>query len=107
MLAKKERLNRAEFSRFFSGGTRYHSSFFTIVFSPHAEFHASVVVPKKILSSAVKRNKLRRRTYDALRTFHIQKHITGVYIMLTKSQAVGAPYLAIRDDLEKFIGRMK
>jgi len=85
MLSKKERLSRKEFSRFFSLGKRSNSKIFTLVYSPHPTFQASVVVPKKVEKSAVKRNKIRRQIYDIVRSHQKTEDFVGVFIFLLKS----------------------
>lgn len=84
MLRKKERLTREEFNRFFSVGKRTHSPALHVIFSPHTELHASVVVSKKIAKHAVKRNKIRRQIYDIVRNYSRETKIQGVFIFLVK-----------------------
>lgn len=104
MLRKRERLSRAEFNRFFSSGKRSHSNFFQLVYSPHPNFHASVVVPKKIIRQATKRNKLRRRIYDILRVYSRHNQLAGVHIVLVKKNPIGISYEPLKDELVSLIG---
>ena len=99
MLPKKERLNRATFSRFFSAGKRIHSPSLQLVFTPYASLHASVVVPKKIVKSAVGRNKLRRQIYDMVRRYRSEGPLSGVYIFLIKPNAVGKKFTALQEEV--------
>ena len=101
MLSRKERLSREEFNRFFSLGKRVHSEAFTLVYSPHNKFHASVVVSKKIAQHAVKRNKMRRRIYDILRNYHKLHKNTGVYIFLTKNGIQTKKYIELKNEVTK------
>ena len=105
MLRKKERLNREAFNRFFSAGTRTHSQSFGLVYVPHPTFHASVVVPKKIVQKAVARNKLRRRIYDILRNFKQKDGPTGVYIVMVKPKAATSSYDELKTEIEGLVGR--
>ena len=83
MLAKKNRLNRDEFSKYFKTGKRTHSPVATLIVSPHDTFHGAVVVSKKVSKKAVKRNTLRRRAYAQLYN-RFKKQNTGVYILVLK-----------------------
>ncbi len=66
MLAKKHRLTRAEFSKYFKTGKRTNSPIGTLIVSPNKSFHGAVVVGKKVSKKAVGRNVLRRRAYAQL-----------------------------------------
>lgn len=109
MLRKKERLSREAFGRFFSLGSRHHTPLFTVVSHSHDTLHASVVVPKKVLKQAVRRNKLRRRIYDIIRQYKKETGTTGVFIFITKPAAAHASYdvlkAAVRDTLAKIATR--
>lgn len=102
MLRKKERLKKEDFNRFFSVGKRSHSPLFQLVFAPYPTFHASVVVPKKILRGAVARNKLRRQAYDVLRNL---RPSGGVFILIAKAGAAKTEYALMRSDIESLLGR--
>lgn len=101
MLSKKERLTRQDFSRFFSSGRRYHSSFFTLVYTPSPALHASVVVPKKVVPKAVDRNTIRRRLYSTLRGEH------GVFIVLLKKPGTLVAPEVLRESLRTEVGRLR
>lgn len=104
MLPKKERLSRQEFNRFFSLGKRTHSPAFQVVYSPYAELHVSVVVPKKIAKSAVKRNKIRRRMYDIVRRYRAEVGVVGVFIFLVKPAVLTLSYQKLREEVRQCIG---
>ncbi len=97
MLPKKERLNRAEFSKFFAVGKRMHFTGFMLIVAPYPTFHASVVVSKKVLNTAVARNKLRRRIYDIVRNYHKQHACAGVYIFITKKEVTSLKFPVLRE----------
>lgn len=82
MITKSQRLSRAEFSHYFKIGRRYHSPTLTVVYTPHEQFHASVVVGKKVSKIAARRNTIRRRIYELLR--QQSKDLTGIYIVVVK-----------------------
>ncbi len=99
MLPKKERLKRAEFSRFFSVGKRYHTPLFTMVYAPFETLHVSVVVSKKISNRAVVRNKIRRRIYDIVRHYRTETEVRGIFIFLTKKGVESTPYTSLKSEV--------
>jgi len=103
MLSKKERLSRKEFNRFFSLGKKNNSQTFTLVYTPHPTFHASVVVPKKIERSAVKRNKTRRQIYDIVRSHQKTEEFSGVFIFLIKSNIIKIEHKDVVVEVHKII----
>jgi ribonuclease P protein component len=103
MLAKKERLSRDAFNRFFSVGKRHHAASFQIVYAPHPTFHASVVVPKKIEKSAVGRNTIRRRIYDILRHYTREQKAHGVFIVIVKQPILKKPYAVLKEEVIQVI----
>lgn len=105
MLSKKERLNREDFNRFFAVGKRVHTPLFTLIWAKSPQFHASVVVSKKVAKGAVTRNKIRRRIYDALRRLSREDGVKGVYIVLTKKDVVTATYTDLKATLLASVGR--
>jgi len=83
MLAKQNRLSRADFTKYFKTGKRINSPAATLIVSPHDVFHGAVVVSKKVSKKAVRRNTLRRRAYAQLYTAYKNKK-NGVYILIIK-----------------------
>lgn len=106
MLPKKERLKRIDFSRFFSVGRRVNTPLFQLIYSEYPSLHVSVVVSKKVSKLAVKRNKIRRRVYDVVRTYRKEAKTTGVYIFIMKAEAAGASYEEIRDVAQTAIKKL-
>ncbi len=103
MLPKKERLSRDAFSRFFSMGKRHHSPSLQVVYTPYESLHVSVVVPKKVQKSAVKRNKIRRRIYDIVRNYRKERGIQGVFIFLAKATIIELAYVQMKEEVQKQI----
>lgn len=66
MLKKNQRLRTAGFNEVFKLGQRIHTPHFQVIYLKSADFHASVVVGKKVHKTAVARNRLRRQVYGAL-----------------------------------------
>lgn len=87
MLRKTKRLTTAAFDQYFKAGKRYHSPHFTVVYTPTKDFHAAVVVGKKVSKKAVDRNRLRRQIYSRLYTLHQNGQLEGTLIVLTKPSA--------------------
>lgn len=107
MLKKKERLNRTEFNRFFSSGTRIHSPSLMLVYNPDGVFHASAVASKKIWKKAVERNKFRRRVYDAVRVLHKEKPLVGAYIFIAKTNAQNVLYDTLKKEILELMYKAK
>ncbi len=84
MLAKNERLNRADFSKYFAVGRRIHGQYLTIINSPNPVFKGSVVVGKKVAKKAHDRNRIKRRLYSILRELKETTKATGIFILITK-----------------------
>jgi ribonuclease P protein component len=84
MLAKQNRLNRADFNRYFASGTRFHSPLLTVIYTPSTENRGSVVVSKKVAKAAHDRNRLRRRGYAILSAAFTNKAAQGIYIVVFK-----------------------
>ncbi len=66
MLKKQQRLSTASFNEVFKIGRRLHTPYFQVVYLQSTDFHASVVVGKKVAKTAVLRNRLRRQVYGVL-----------------------------------------
>jgi len=106
MLPKKQRLTKKEFDTYFQSGRRFHHELFTLVYTPHEEFHGAVVVGKKVSKKAVARNKIRRRVYSALYARKKEANLTGIYIILTKKPIIDAQFSDIRSVLGDMVGRI-
>jgi ribonuclease P protein component len=105
MFKKKERLSRQDFSHFFSIATRFHTPHATILYAPHSQFHAAVVVSKKVAKQAVSRNLLRRKIYGALfRARHLLP--IGVYIVLLKPSIASLTTQSQNDVCRSLVERM-
>jgi len=103
MLQKAQRLTRLAFDTFFKTGKRFHSPTLTVVYTPHKAFHGSVVVGKKVAKLAVRRNTIRRRIYDQLRTVVHDTGATGVYIVLVKPTFNSLTRTAARAEVQSLL----
>lgn len=104
MFKKRERLTKKDFDTYFKSGRRIHHPLFTLVYTPHEEFHGAVVVGKKVSKKAVERNKIRRRVYSALYTQYKEQNLHGVFIILTKPPIKGVSFSEIQRTLIDTVG---
>ncbi len=107
MLAKKERLNREDFNRFFASGKRYHSANFQLIHSSFERFHGSVVVGRKVFKSAVRRNRLRRQVYGILYRTKAKGVQTGIYIIIAKPSAGTVSKANLAPELETLLAGVR
>jgi ribonuclease P protein component len=93
----------------YGNGKAVRSQLFTIKYVPnthrkHPRF--SVVVSKKVIKSAVGRNRIRRRLYEYLRT-NIER-LTGTYdivIICTSAELRTLPYAQIAEQLDQLFSK--
>lgn len=76
-----------------------------MVYVPDAVLHASVVVPKKVSTKAVVRNKIRRRIYDIVRQHRSRVGTQGVFIFLVKSAVGEVSYEVLKREVEVSISK--
>lgn len=88
MLAKKNRLPRAVFDTPPSARARF--AYGTVAFFRHSPAAGAVVVSKKVAKSAVTRNRIKRRTYHALRP-HLAA-LTQSVVVYPRKDAADVPY---------------
>ena len=84
MFKKTERLSQVEFSEFFKKGKKHHFSHLTIITLPYPSRKVAVVVGKKVVKSAARRNTIKRRVYASLRKFLVPANYKGVLIVMIK-----------------------
>ncbi len=84
MLPKRQRLSTASFKEVFKVGRRLHTPHFQVVYLKSADFHASVVVGKKVAKTAVRRNRLRRQVYGVLSRSHGVAPLNCTLIVVAK-----------------------
>ena len=102
MFKKTNRLNRGEFEGFFVNRKRHHSQNFQLVYTPYSTLKVAVVVPKKVVKTAVGRNRLRRQLYHRLKGLLTDK--TGVFIFIVKKSILEADNKQIVKELEQLVG---
>jgi ribonuclease P protein component len=93
MLNRSSRLTTKQFNEVMKNGKVVHSAFFMARMSSPAEStRISAVTPVKIAKKAVLRNKMRRRTYAAVRPLLAGISFTAHIILIAK-----APLLLIEE----------
>lgn len=81
MLPRPIRHTREAFDRTFRTAKRKHLPFGQVLFVPARDLRISVVVGKKVESTAVGRNRFRRRLYSRLRALKTEGR-TGNFILI-------------------------
>jgi ribonuclease P protein component len=102
MIGRKKRLNRDAFKKIFSAGTRYHSPVATLIHSEAPTAQIAVVVSKKVVRTAIGRNKLRRRVYNNMRDTN-----KGIFIFIMKPQAAKLTYNELTQEIQKLTSKVK
>ena len=69
MLPSSQRLATKQLEEVLKKGKVIHSSFFWLKFIYAKNKHISVITPQKIIKSAVMRNNIRRKVYNAIKLF--------------------------------------
>jgi len=100
MLKASARLSREEFMKAFKGARRVRFPGIQVLYSPDSSFKVSAVVSKKIASTAVRRNYMRRSVYAAARDWYTSApHATGTYIFVLQSDAKSISISTLRDSV--------
>jgi len=102
MFKKIHRLSQVEFEGFFNKGIKKHGQNFQLIYSPYPHLKVAVVVPKKIVTTAVGRNQLRRQLYHQLKSILLSK--TGVFIFITKKSVLETSPADRFLELQKLVG---
>ena len=105
MFKKRHRLTAREFDQYFKSGRRVHSPAFTLIYHyAEGEYKVAMVVPKKVVKTAVKRNLLRRRLLHILRPI-IAEH-QGIFIFIAKKNAANGSVAELQAELTEIVGRV-
>ena len=106
MLPGSNRLDRRSFNSVFSKSRSVHGKFFSLrIVRGAGNGKFSVVVPKAIAKTAVKRNKLRRRGYEAIQAVFpdMPQGVSG--IIFFKKDGVGLTFPEIKNELTAALGK--
>jgi len=104
MLPKKKRVTRSVFQNIMDKGSVVSGSFFILRYLKQDTPQYAVVAPKKIAKTAVKRNSLRRKGYNILRSYDL-KSCAG--ILFYKKEALIASSIDIKKDIDLILKKAK
>jgi ribonuclease P protein component len=104
MLSKKNRLDKDTLNTIMEKGSISSGSFFVLRYIKSDIPQYSFVVSKKIAKNAVKRNYLRRKGYNILRLYKIDKN-KGVFFY--KKEALLVPDVDIKKDIDFLLKKSK
>lgn len=110
MLSQKYRFHsRGGVNYVYQKGTSYRTSTLTLVTLPNTRGNQrfAVVISKKVLKSAVGRNRVRRRIYEAIRLELPSLPTARDYIFIIHSpEYLKTPFLTIRRTLRTLVDRI-
>lgn len=106
MFKKRERLTQSEFQGYFKIGNRHHSKHLTLITTPFHKRKVAVVVGKKVVKSAVKRNGIKRRIFATLRREFGETATSGVLIVLVKPTFATLSHKAATDNIITEVARV-
>lgn len=97
MLPKKNRVNKDTFMAIMDKGSITSGSFFVFRYIKQDVPSFAFVAPKKLAKTAVKRNSLRRKGYNIIRSYNL-KPVAGIFFY--KKEGLVASTLDIKKDIE-------
>jgi ribonuclease P protein component len=97
MLSKKKRVTKNTFKIIMDKGSIISGSFFVLHYIKQEFPQYVFVAPKKIAKTAVLRNSLRRKGYNAIRSYDL-KSCAGIFFF--KKEALTANIIDIKKDLD-------
>lgn len=107
MLPKSARLSKNQVEEVLKTGRRFSSTYFlaTATRSSDSRRAFAVVVSKKVAPTAVLRNKLRRRVYNAVRTISKTSAASPLVsvVVTVKREAVPATFADFCEDLKRLL----
>lgn len=109
MLSSKYRFHsRGGVKYTYQHGTNVRTPLFSMVYTRNIRNHRrfAVVVPKKVLKSAVGRNAIRRRVYEAIRLemANFPEPIDRIFIVYHQS-VLDIPFLELRREVRELLER--
>lgn len=111
MLPKANRIKKSDFPTLMKVGRGLASANFSLKYSPLPQTSQtslfSVIVAKKVVKTAVGRNKLKRRARYVL-SKNLAKIETGFQVAIfLRTNLLASPYLALEQELLDLLGRAK
>ncbi|MDP3985400.1 MAG: ribonuclease P protein component [bacterium] len=110
MMSREHRLSsRTEFDRIWKRGRVVYGSFLALRFLENnvKTPRFGIVVSLKVSKRATKRNLLRRRIREALRTQFLPNIKNYDIVIMTKAEALTKSYKEIKEELERLLHRAK
>ena len=104
MISKKKRVTKDTFQTIMEKGSILHGSFFMLRYLIQDTPAYTFVAPKKIARTAVKRNFLRRRGYNILRSYKLN---SCVGIFFYKKEGLTASFIETKKDIEFLLKKAK
>ncbi|HUD04269.1 MAG TPA: ribonuclease P protein component [Candidatus Paceibacterota bacterium] len=102
MIVARNRLSKDEVKIVFEKGRRYGGASGAIIFLKDSKRKYAVVVPKKLLNSAVKRNSLRRKIYTFLRQ-RMPSILPGHLVILPNQKVTTLDFRGISHELHTLL----
>lgn len=108
MLPKKNRISKEDFPAQKMHGLRFSPSLFSgVVYKNETDVRVSVVVSKKTAKTAVVRNRIRRRVYNAIRPY-IKLFLFPVLIVFyPKKDTSTVEFNVLKVEIETFLHKAK
>lgn len=107
MLAQKNRFHRRNHVKYvYSKGRSIRSDSLTLKYlteQKHQNYRAGVVVSKKVSKSAVKRNRIRRRIYEIIRTTPGIRNDVDILITVFSVDVASMPATELTEKVRKLI----
>lgn len=112
MLSKNNRIPRLEIKYLLDKGEKYSSKFFICRYQKNREqfLRFCVIISKKIDKSAVKRNRLRRQIYEAIRLNLKENQDVPIeksdIALILKKSVQEKDFAAFKDDIKNIISKI-
>lgn len=110
MLPSKNRVKRGEIEKSASNRRLFRGVMVSISMVPGAENSnnspkITVIVSKKIIKTAVSRNRLKRRIYSIMQE-HLSHMQSGIYMIYIKKESKNASYRELKDDINNVLKKI-
>lgn len=100
MLSRLHKIPKASFQKVYTQGKKSFSPLFRIIqLHDQNEARFAVVIAKKVIRGAVRRNREKRRIYTAL--WHHTKHLSGSIIIILNKDTRELSLSALEEALQK------
>ena len=102
MLSKSKRLSTDSFKEIMEKGRMFHSPFFSLRMLPaQKDPRFSISVPKKVISTAVGRNKMRRRFYSTVKGFESLSLRPAGVVVIAKNGSEKLSFVDFSEEIKK------